>query len=196
MSCTCSTTPCRCSSVCDATNEPLSSALFNLQTAVLGTVTKSCVNNQVVWVLPCDLDAGVAGYPRLANEGVVCYLLRIVPLIVAANSCCEGLKGYTLTTLTNADVTLTSDVSTIDQQFNGTLTGPVDINALLTNASSGDKFSLSIVNLGVTGVNSLTVQSNGVNLVVFNTPGTLSGFVELTYTGTAWVITKEYTDLV
>lgn len=168
----------------------------NFSTAFFGTVTKSCVNNVVVWSLPCELDAGVTGYPRLVNEGIACYLLRITPLIANAASCCVGLKGYALTTLTNVDVTLTADVSTVDQQFNGTLTGPVDINALLTNAENGDKFSLSIVNLGVTAVNSLTIQSNGVNLVVFNTPGTLSGFVELTYTGAAWVITKEYTDLV
>lgn len=194
MSCNCN--PCTCSSTCDPSDEPLSSALNNFIIAFFGTVTKTCVNNQFNWSLPCDLDAGVAGYPRLANEGIACYLLRVTPLIIEAASCCVGLKGYTLTTLTNVDVTLTADVSTVDQQFNGTLTGPVDINALLTNAENGDKFSLSIVSLGVTAVNNLAIQSNGVNLVIFNTPGTLSGFVELTYTGTAWVITKQYTDLV
>lgn len=76
MSCGCHTSPCSCPDACDPSNEPLSSALNNFILAFFGSVTKTCVNGQVVWALPCELDSGVAGFPRNANEGIACYLLR------------------------------------------------------------------------------------------------------------------------
>jgi hypothetical protein len=36
------------------------------------------VNGQIVWILPCDLDAGLPCFPKGADEGVACYLMRIV----------------------------------------------------------------------------------------------------------------------
>lgn len=66
-----------CAPKCDPAKEPLNSALDNFILAFFGSVTKTCVNNQVVWSLPCDLDSGIAGFPRVAGEGVACYLLRI-----------------------------------------------------------------------------------------------------------------------
>lgn len=77
MSCSnCGCNPCN-EVTCDADNEPLASALNNFITAFFGTLTKTCVNNQVVWVLPCDLDTGFPGYPRVAGEGLACYFLRV-----------------------------------------------------------------------------------------------------------------------
>jgi len=79
MSCgSCNCSPCRCADSCDPSNEPLASALNNFVTAFFGSVTKTCVNNQVVWALPCDLQAGVAGFPRIPNEGIACYVIRYV----------------------------------------------------------------------------------------------------------------------
>lgn len=72
----CGCNPCS-EQTCDPNNEPLSSALNNFITAFFGSLTKTCVNNQVVWVLPCDLDSGIAGYPRIAGEGLACYFLRV-----------------------------------------------------------------------------------------------------------------------
>ena len=66
-----------CKPKCDPSNEPLSSSLNNFILSFFGSVTKSCVNGQVVWTLPCDLDAGIPGFPRISGEGVACYLLRI-----------------------------------------------------------------------------------------------------------------------
>lgn len=81
MSCgncgSCGCNPCSCSCECDPANESVSSQLENFITAFFGSVTKSCVNGEVVWSLPCDLDGGIPGYPRLPNEGIACYLLRI-----------------------------------------------------------------------------------------------------------------------
>lgn len=77
MSCSsCGCDPCN-EITCDPANEPLASALNNFITSFYGSLTKTCVNNNVVWVLPCDLDAGITGYPRIAGEGLACYFLRV-----------------------------------------------------------------------------------------------------------------------
>lgn len=90
MSCSCNSNPCTCHS-CDAADEPLSSALTNFTNAFFGTVTKTCVNNEVVWSLPCDLDSGVPDFPRIAGEGLACYFLRLL-----AQSCCCFIPNNTI----------------------------------------------------------------------------------------------------
>lgn len=83
MSCSsCGCNPCN-EVTCDASNEPLASALNNFIVAFFGTLTKTCVNDQVVWVLPCDLDTGFPGYPRVAGEGLACYFLRVFAAVSA-----------------------------------------------------------------------------------------------------------------
>lgn len=76
MSCGCHQSPCVCE--CDPANEPLASELNNFITQFFGTLTKSCVNNEVVWALPCDLAVGAEFFPRLPNEGLACYFLRYI----------------------------------------------------------------------------------------------------------------------
>lgn len=83
MSCGCNSNPCT-TAACDPANEPLASALNNFITAFFGSLTKTCVNDQVVWVLPCDLDDGFPGYPRVAGEGLACYFIRVFGLISAS----------------------------------------------------------------------------------------------------------------
>lgn len=87
MSCNCTTNPCSHTHECDAADEAIASQLNNFVTAFFGSVSKTCVNNQVVWSLPCDLDAGVDGFPRNAGEGIACYLIRyaqsILPVLFA-----------------------------------------------------------------------------------------------------------------
>lgn len=78
MSCSsCGCQQCQCEHECDPAEESLASQLANFQTAFFGSITKTCVNGEVVWSLPCDLDGGIPGFPRLPNEGIACYLLRI-----------------------------------------------------------------------------------------------------------------------
>lgn len=36
-------------------------------------------------MLPCDLDAGITGYPRVAGEGIACYFLRVFNGITASS---------------------------------------------------------------------------------------------------------------
>lgn len=72
----CNCNPCSCGSACDPVNEALSSQVNNLVLSMYGSVTKTCVNGQVIWSLPCDLDDGVPGFPRNSGEGIACYLIR------------------------------------------------------------------------------------------------------------------------
>lgn len=81
MSCS-SCNPCT-EVTCDAANEPLASALNNFIVAFFGSLTKTCVNDRVVWVLPCDLDTGFPGYPRVSGEGLACYFLRVFAAVSA-----------------------------------------------------------------------------------------------------------------
>lgn len=93
MSCSsCHTNPCRCIS-CDAANEPLASALNNFITAFFGSVEKTCVNNQIQWVLPCDLDNGIPTFPRFAGEGLACYFLRYVQQQTQGPQGVQGPQG-------------------------------------------------------------------------------------------------------
>lgn len=194
--CTCNQNPCCCDDTCDPSNEPLSSALDNFILAFFGSLTKSCVNNKVIWSLPCDLDAGVAGFPRMSGEGIACYLLRVVPLMSSGSCGCAGMPGYTLTTLNNSDVNLTSGTQTINQQFNGTLTAPVKINLIAPDNLQAYQFALSLVNVATTNVNTLTITNNGVPIAVFAGTGSLSGFLNSTFNLTNWVVMSQYTDTV
>lgn len=91
MSCSCSSTStCTCGG-CDATNESTASTLNNFITSFFGTLTKTCVNNEVVWTLPCDLDVGSPDFPRNAGEGLACYFLRYINENVVQ---AQGLAAY------------------------------------------------------------------------------------------------------
>ena len=92
MSCSCNCNPCHCST-CDSTNEPLASALNNFITAFFGSLTKTCVNGQVQWVLPCDLDFGLPSFPRNAGEGIACYFLRYVQTVTVGPPGPQGVPG-------------------------------------------------------------------------------------------------------
>lgn len=77
MSChSCHSSPCRCTPSCDADHEPLASALNNFVASLFGSVQKTCINGEVVWALPCDLDAEMPCFPRTSGEPLLCYLMR------------------------------------------------------------------------------------------------------------------------
>lgn len=82
-----------CKPKCDPANEPLSSALNNFILSFYGTVTKTCVNNEVVWSLPCDLDTGLPSFPRLPGEGLACYFLRYVGTVTVGPAGPQGPPG-------------------------------------------------------------------------------------------------------
>jgi hypothetical protein len=51
--------------------------LQNFIDAFFGSVTKTEVNGVVTWTLPCNLDIGLPANPRLDDEGLACYFLRL-----------------------------------------------------------------------------------------------------------------------
>lgn len=64
-----------------ATNTPtcenLPSQIENFTKQFFGEVTKTEVDGQVAWSLPCSLDSGLPNNPRLEGEGLACYFLRL-----------------------------------------------------------------------------------------------------------------------
>jgi hypothetical protein len=57
--------------------ESLPSQIQNFTTQFFGIVTKTEINGQVVWSLPCSLDVGLPANPRSQGEGLACYFLRL-----------------------------------------------------------------------------------------------------------------------
>lgn len=69
-----------CCQVCPentAANESLPSQLSNFIVQFFGELTKTESDGVVTWVLPCNLDVGLAGNPRATDEGLACYFLRL-----------------------------------------------------------------------------------------------------------------------
>jgi hypothetical protein len=76
----CSCNPCNPSGgYSENGTETLGSQIQNLISTLLGTVTTTIVNGQVVWITPCDPNGdGVECFPRNTGEGLICYLLRLM----------------------------------------------------------------------------------------------------------------------
>lgn len=74
----CGGTP--CDTECPEANancESLPSTLENFINHFFGKVTKTTVNGEVVWTLPCNLGTGLPNNPRGDNEGLACYFIRL-----------------------------------------------------------------------------------------------------------------------
>ncbi len=78
--------PCQACPTNSADCETLPSALENFVQHFFGSVTKTEVNGEVAWTLPCDLDVGLENNPRGDDEGLACYFLRLFR---------DGLVGLT-----------------------------------------------------------------------------------------------------
>lgn len=100
-------TPCNVCPTSTADCETLPSALQNFITAFFGSVTKTEVNGQIVWTLPCSLDVGMPNNPRGVNEGLACYFLRLFnegiigltgPKGDTGDQGADGRNAYTVTT--------------------------------------------------------------------------------------------------
>jgi hypothetical protein len=62
-------------------DESVASWLNNLTTAIFGAITKTVTNGQAVWSIPCAPYDEIAGYTKLAGEGQLCYLTRLLPVL-------------------------------------------------------------------------------------------------------------------
>lgn len=57
--------------------ETLPSQIQNFTTQFFGEVTKVEIDGEVKWILPCNLETGLPANPRLTDEGLACYFLRL-----------------------------------------------------------------------------------------------------------------------
>ena len=104
-------------------SESVPSLINNLVSALYGTnVTKSVVNRQVVWNIPCDPNntAEISWLPRNPGEGLLCYLIRAFNNNLVAPVTVNGVQ-----TLTNK--TLTAPVINNPSVFNLVATGTVTL---------------------------------------------------------------------
>lgn len=83
MSCNCnnstySNTCCPDTPYPQVSPESVPSLISNLVNALYGEITKSVVDGRVVWNVPCDPNntAEIDGFPRLPDEGLLCYIIR------------------------------------------------------------------------------------------------------------------------
>lgn len=75
----CQLAPCVPASVAQ---ESTASMIDNLVQQLFGTIQKSTVNGRTVWQAPCSAEqAGLPGMPIGANEGLLCYVIRIMNAI-------------------------------------------------------------------------------------------------------------------
>ena len=91
-----------------AANESFPSLIANFINQFFGTLTKTVDSNgNVIWQLPCSLDAGIPGYPRVSGEGLACYFARILSAGVT------GLNGKNAFAVTTANFTQPGVESTV-----------------------------------------------------------------------------------
>lgn len=85
--------------------ESVPSLISNLVNALYGEITKSVVDGRVVWNVPCDPNntAEIDGFPRLPDEGLLCYIIRyfdtIAPVLldvvtISGNQTITGQKTF------------------------------------------------------------------------------------------------------
>lgn len=165
MSCGCSSSgscntcnPC-CLPVptCDATAEALASQLNNLLTFLIGTITKSCNDDdEVIWSLPCDLDGNepITGFPKETGESILCYLLRVA-LAISTSS------GSTATSLS----ALTAVVNGLKiRALHGFIEVPINKTYVLM-ASAEINSTIDNIRIGtLSGTCTVAIQINGVSV--------------------------------
>lgn len=153
--------------VCDATNEALASQLNNLLTFLIGTITKSCNDDdEVIWSLPCDLDGNepITGYPKETGESILCYLLRVATAILASvSSSASSLAA--LTAVVNA-LKIRALHGFIEVPSNKTyvLMASAEINSTINNIRIGTlsgtcTVAIQINGVSVTGLGAIAVTS-------------------------------------
>jgi hypothetical protein len=83
MSCCGSSSNYDCNNPCSVTEtntaacESLPSTIENFIAHFFGSVIKTETGGVVTWSLPCDLAVGLTNNPRLPDEGLACYFLRL-----------------------------------------------------------------------------------------------------------------------
>lgn len=157
MSCTNSGTaasvcsPCGFQGTPDPAAEPLASALENFIVSFYGSVTKTLVDGEIQWTLPCNLDAGLEENPRAEGEGLACYLLRLLQ---------EGVGDVPATRAIATQHSLTGG---------GDLSADRTLNLVGDVAIPGNSKYYGTNSSGTRGFHSLPASTTGASPVVFAT---------------------------
>jgi len=127
-------------------SESVPSLISNLTYALYGQITKSVVNGQIVWNIPCDpnLTAQINGLPRNAGEGLLCYFIRCFNLILSGSFVIQPgsitpaqLSTGAPTWNTSGDLTTGRDLTvTRNLIVTGTITGSVSNATNATNSTN------------------------------------------------------------
>lgn len=128
--------PCRTTQTNTAECESLPSQIQNFTIQFFGVVTKTEVNGQVTWVLPCDLDIGLPNNPRGADEGLACYFLRLFsegivgltgPQGEAGSNGSNGLNAYTVTRASFTQPTLDNPAVQVQTFYNPAIADGINV---------------------------------------------------------------------
>lgn len=163
-----------CNNSCDPEHEPLPSTVDNFVTQFFGEVTKTCVDGQIVWELPCNLDEGIPGYPRVEGEGLACYFARVIEDISMGGG--GGgpvdalLRSNNLSDLTNVPTARTNlglGTMAVQNASNVAISGGTITNAQIVNPTITG-LTLNAVNLvapTITGGNISTSTISGGTII-------------------------------
>ena len=182
-------------------SESVPSLINNLTYALYGQIQKNVTNGQVTWTIPCDPNntATINGIPRVAGEGLLCYVIRSLNLTIPSNGfvTVNGVQTLTNKTLDATCVFLgnaiTATTATEATNISGGLAGSIPYQSgvgltellpqgtagqvLSTNGSgsigwitnSTTSSSANNINGGTAGV---AVYQTGVNTTGFTAVGT------------------------
>jgi hypothetical protein len=103
--------------------------------------------------------------------------------------------GVTSQALASSDITFTAGTSKQTQKITGTAGAALSLIAATASATEGDVFTILFSAVALTSTNTITVKSGASALLTFNETGTLNGFVDLIFDGTAWIVQRTLTSL-
>lgn len=131
--------------------ESRASMIENLILNLFGAVQKTINNGRATWTTPCSVNDNVGGFARAENEGLVCYILRILENTVGGLvSRYQGRSTSIATTLTGTDTVLRC-------------TNNVPIAITVTNQGALDDDKFFKVKMAGTGSVTITPDADTIN---------------------------------
>lgn len=147
--------------------ESLASQVSNLTTSLFGAFQKTIVNGRTVWTTVCDPNANVPGFPRIAGEGFICYLLRIVPLFQGPPGPTgptgpvgppgTGIGAFPTTLVTSSYTILNGDVIIICR--------PSPSAIVVTLPLQSSVIQNKFVTIWTNGAHNVTIQTSGSDVI-------------------------------
>jgi hypothetical protein len=106
----------------------------NLVNALYGEITKTVQDGRVVWNIPCDPNntTEINGFPRLPDEGLLCYILRYFNFIGPITIIGDQPKGGGTNRLFYENDIVMTDNYTITSGKNAMSAGPITVNPGVT----------------------------------------------------------------